>query len=337
MSAAPSVSVVVVVHAMREQAMRTLLSLSEAHQRGAEPGSWEVVVVENRSAECLDPAAVAALPGTFRYHLRDEAGVSPVAALNAGLALARASMVGVMIDGARLVTPGVIALVQQAARLDPASVVAVPGYQIGPAMQHLDPGHDAARDTALLAQAGWPQDGYGVFRVASMSWANQNGIVRAWIECNCVFLPRALLDAIGGADPRFDLPGGGAVNLWLWHRAVHLRRGPLVVLPGEGSFHQVHGGVTTSARADRDALMDRILGQLNDILGEPFAAPEAPATLLGPVPPEAAPFLQFSGERLVRFARRTRGPHLVDLAFDTPVGDARARRREAAPPPSPAS
>ena len=39
-------------------------------------------MVENRSAHCLDAAAVAALGSQFRYFLRDEAGVSPVPAVN---------------------------------------------------------------------------------------------------------------------------------------------------------------------------------------------------------------------------------------------------------------
>ncbi len=66
-------SIVVVVHDMGVQAMRTLRSLAPDYQRGVRAEEYEVIVVENRSARCLDAAAVAALPGQFRYVLRDEA------------------------------------------------------------------------------------------------------------------------------------------------------------------------------------------------------------------------------------------------------------------------
>jgi hypothetical protein len=287
----PKVSVVVIVHAMRRQAMNTLHSLSAGYQQGVAPEDYEVVVVENRSADTLDPAEVAALPGRFRYLLRDEPGVSPAAAINAGIALARGEVVGLMIDGARLVTPGVLGLVLMAGRIDAGAVVAVPGYQIGRMVQHLDPTHDEATDRALLAQAGWPASGYGVFRVSSISWANRSGWLRPFMECNCLFVPRDILRDGGDADERFDLPGGGALNLHIWRRAVLHPRARLVVLPGEGSFHQAHGGVTTAARPDHDALLATIRNQLNEIAGEPFASPDVAPLLLGGVPPEAAPFL----------------------------------------------
>jgi hypothetical protein len=323
--AAPKLSVVVVVHAMRRQAMNTLHSLSVGYQRGVRAEDYEVVVVENRSAENLDPAEVEALPGRFRYSLRDEPGVSPAAAINAGLALARGEVVGLMIDGARLVSPGVLELVLMAGRMDAGAVVAVPGYQIGPTMQHLDPAHDEAADRALLAQAGWPASGYGVFRVSSMSWANQGGWLRPFMECNCLFAPRAILRDGGDADERFDLPGGGALNLHMWRRAVLHARARLVVLPGEGSFHQAHGGVSTTSRPDREAMLDKIRQQLDEIAGEPFAAPDVAPLLLGAIPPEAAPFLLFSAERFGRWSGKVRGPHLVEASFET--ARAAVRRR----------
>jgi hypothetical protein len=236
-----------------------------------------------------------------------------------------------MIDGARLVSPGVLELVLMAGRMDAGAVVAVPGYQIGPAMQHLDPAHDEATDRALLARAGWPASGYGVFRVSSMSWANQAGWLRAFMECNCLFAPRDILRDGGCADERFDLPGGGALNLHIWRQAVLHPRARLVVLPGEGSFHQAHGGVTTAARPDRDAMLEAIRRQLDEISGEPFAAPAVTPLLLGEVPPEAALFLLFSAERFGRWSRKVRGPPLVEASFETPREATRRRNPDRDP------
>ena len=76
----PLLSLVVVVFDMPVQAMNTLRSLSPSYQRAVTPGDYEVVVVENRSANMLDPAEVSALGGTFRYLRRDEDGQSPASA-----------------------------------------------------------------------------------------------------------------------------------------------------------------------------------------------------------------------------------------------------------------
>ncbi len=180
-----------------------------------------MIVVENRSARCLDAGAVAALPGQFRYLLRDEGGVSPAPAINAGLALVRGATVGLMIDGARMLTPGVVAGALAGTRAFGPALVAVPGYQLGPLPHHMAIGRTPAHDDRLLARIGWPEDGYRLFEVASMSLANRMGIFRPFMECNCLFAPAGVLAALGGADERFDLAGGGALNLWLWHRLAH--------------------------------------------------------------------------------------------------------------------
>ncbi len=121
------------------------------------------------------------------------------------------------------------------------------------------------------------------------------------MECNCLFAPADVLAAIGGADERFDLPGGGALNLWLWHRLAHWPGLPCVVLPGEGSVHQVHGGVTTSFDAEGyRARTEAFLAQLNAVLGEPFKAPDVPVSYLGAMPQAMAPFVTYSAERFKR-------------------------------------
>ena len=136
----PLLSIVVIVYDMPRQALNTLHSLAPRYQTRARVGDYEVIVVENRSQRTIDPAAVAALPRNFRYILRDEAGVSPAAAINEGFAAARGSHVGLMIDGARMVTPGVVEHVLMAVRITPDALVVVPGYHLGPDEQHLHEG-----------------------------------------------------------------------------------------------------------------------------------------------------------------------------------------------------
>jgi hypothetical protein len=50
--------------------------------------------------------------------------------------------------------------------------------------------------------------------------------------------------------PLFDQPGGGLLDMDTYVRACELPDAELVMLLGEGTFHQMHGGVTTSASAD---------------------------------------------------------------------------------------
>jgi hypothetical protein len=39
-------------------------------------------------------------------------------------------------------------------------------------------------------------------------------------ETNCLFMKRSLFEALGGADERFDYPGGGFLNLDIFKRAM---------------------------------------------------------------------------------------------------------------------
>ena len=89
-----------------------------------------------------------------------------------------------------------------------------------------------------------------------------------WARATRCSSRRELWAELGGLDERFVLPGGGRVNHDLYRRACALDGAQLVVLLGEGTFHQTHGGAATSgryAKADADA-------EYEALRGEPFAA-----------------------------------------------------------------
>src|SRR6202035_3850743 len=104
----PDLSVVVVVHDMAREAPRTLHSLSAAYQRDIAAGDYEVIVVDNGSSPPLGADVLAGLAGSFRLLRIDPAPASPAHAINRGLAEASGDIIGVMIDGARLATPGLV-------------------------------------------------------------------------------------------------------------------------------------------------------------------------------------------------------------------------------------
>ena len=293
LSQRPRVSVVVVVFRMRRQAMNTLHSLSTAHQRDVRSTDYEVIVVENTSDEMLDEASVAALGSNFCYLRRHETSMSPVPAINTGVAHARGRHVAIMIDGARMVTPGVIRGLLDAARLAASPVVAVPGYHLGDTLHSRVPaGYTADAEQAWLAELDWRSDGYRLFSRAVFSASCSNGFFMPMAESNCIGVPRRLFDRLGGFDTSFVTPGGGFVNLDFYRRAVLSSGTRLIVLAGEGAFHQFHGGASTAADHERSVAVMR--AEYIARRGADYTPPEVPGVILGTVPQSAAGFVQQS-------------------------------------------
>jgi glycosyltransferase involved in cell wall biosynthesis len=305
----PRVSVVVILYNISRESPRTLLSLSATYQRHIAPEDYEVIVIDNGSQPAVDPALISKMAGNFRLIRIDNAAPSPAAAVNRGLAEARGDIIGVMIDGARIASPGLLHFALQGAQLYDHAVVAALGWYLGRDLQRfaMRAGYDQAREDSLLASIGWPQDGYRLFEIATLDESSINGWLAPIAESNGLFLRRASWNLLGGVDERFDLPGGGLANLDTFRRAVELPDAQLVVLLGEGTFHQLHGGVATNVPAD--ALGDgwtRWESQYRAIRGRPYELPRPknPPTYLGTLP----------GPVLSRFVRAALHP----IARDTP-------------------
>ncbi|HVN83392.1 MAG TPA: glycosyltransferase family A protein [Candidatus Binatia bacterium] len=285
----PDVSVVVVVYNIPRAAPRTLLSLSASYQRDIDPDDYEVIVVDNGSNPPFDRSAIADLRGNFRLVRIDPAPPSPAHAINVGLAEAKGDVIGVMIDGARMVTPGLLHFARHGARLYERAIVATLGWYLGYDFQRwsMQAGYNETREDALLASIEWPRDGYRLFEIAALDESSVDGWLYPLQESNGLFLRRATWDALGGADERFDAPGGGFLNLDTFRRAVELPDARLVILLGEATFHQLHGGVATNAAVDRlrsDLVAYR--AQHQAIRGHDFkvAHPKSPPTYLGVLP-----------------------------------------------------
>lgn len=295
----PKVSVIVIAYRMAVQLENTLLTLAPEYQQGVGADDYEVIVLENDSGENLPAEKVAKLPGNFRYVLRQESAVSPVFAVNEGFDLARAPLVCLMIDGARMVSPGIISTALKAYAISSKAVVAVPGYHIGQEEQHLVAGtqDQLAYEQGLLHSVDWRANGYELFGISTFSGANRQGFLNPIMECNCIFASAASYEAIGRANTDFQLPGGGSINLHMYRSLGMLPGSEFFVLPGEGSFHQYHGGVTTSSYEEREAEIEKHRVQLHSYWPGGFHSLRREATLLGKVPHQARSFLQFSLQR----------------------------------------
>ena len=106
----PKLSVIVIGYNMARELPRTIRSLSPAMQRDIEPGDYEVILIDNGSTRPADQAELRGIMPSLVFHRMPEATVSPVPAVNYGLSIARGDLVGVFIDGARMASPGLLAL-----------------------------------------------------------------------------------------------------------------------------------------------------------------------------------------------------------------------------------
>lgn len=310
----PDVSVLVVVYNMSREAPRTLYSLSAAYQRNIAPDDYEVIVVDNGSTPPFDPKVIEGLSGNFRLIRIDDASPSPAPAINLGIAQARGEVIGVMIDGARIATPGLLHFAHHGARLYDKAVVATLGWYLGYDLQSwaMRAGYNQSREDDLLASIAWPQDGYRLFEIATMDESSFDGWLAPIGESNALFMLRGLWDMLGGMDERFDIPGGGFANLDIFRRAGDLPGAELVILLGEGTFHQIHGGAATNAPVENfPELLALWSSQYEAIRGCSFACPtlKNPPTYLGTLPRPA----------LARFVRAAIDPVSV-YGRETPLG-----------------
>jgi len=300
---APGLSVVVVFHDMGREAPRTLVTLSTAYQRGVAPGDYEVIAVDAGSTVPLAPEVVAAC-GPHARLLRVARRPSPAAAINAAVREARGAAVMVCIDGARMLSPGVVRHAIDAFRAWPDPLVATLAWHLGPKRQNdsMLEGYDQREEDRLLESVDWRRDGYELFRIAALAGSSAQGWFLPLAESNAVAVRRATFERLGGFDEAFRTPGGGFVNLD-FHRRACETVAPVVHLLGEGTFHQFHGGVATNVPR---AVHPRPLfeEEYERLRGRRFERPAALPVVLGAVPPQALPFL----ERSTAMLRAAGGP-----------------------------
>jgi hypothetical protein len=285
----PDVSVVVVAYNIPREIQRTLYSLSAAYQRHIDADDFEVIVVDNGSNPPFDPKALESLSGNFRLIRIEDAPPSPSMAINRGLAEARGKIVGVMIDGSRIVTPGLLHFARHGARLYDQAVVATLGWYLGYDFQSwsMECGYDHAREDALLDAIDWRHTGYRLFEIGAMDESSVDGWFQRIAESNALFLRREAWESLGGVDERFDGPGGGLVNLDAFGRALDLPEAKLVILLGEATFHQLHGGTNTNSPLDvQRRNWTRWSNEYATIRGRPYqpVQPKHAPTFIGTFP-----------------------------------------------------
>ncbi len=299
-------SVVVVIYNMRREAARTLHSLSRGYQQGVADLDYEVLVVENGSDDDqrLGAEYVESFGPEFRYlDMGADAKPSPTGALNRAVQVARGHAFGLMIDGAHVLTPGVLRFGMAGLRCYEPAIVATQQWYVGPGQQPVmaDKGYDENYEDGLFDAIEWPSDGYRLFEVSH--FIGDRDWFDGVLESNCLFVPRSLLEQVGGFDDSFSMPGGGYANLDLWERLGASPGVTMATILGEGSFHQIHGGTTTNDVAH------------DDRRSKIFAYGEHYEELRGRLLRGAAKSMHYVGSLAVDGARRTRSRRMTASAF----------------------
>ena len=218
----PEVSVVVVHYNMAREVPRTLASLSPARQRGIAAADYEVVLVDNGSSYELSDSVLAEFGGRLITKRIDAAPLSPARAANHGLACASGAVIGLVVDGARLASPGLVGGARRAATLADRPVITAPAFHLGPTphMRASETGYDQEAEDRLLATVDWQRDGYELFRISTPAGSAHRGLFGPMGESSSLFAWRETWNELGGLDERFVLPGGGLVNHDLYRRGA---------------------------------------------------------------------------------------------------------------------
>jgi len=272
MAKRPDLSVIVVFHNMTREAPRTLFTLSRQYQKNIEGLEFEVIALDNGSKSPLSSQLVESVGPEFKYEYFDTDSVSPVEAVNRGVALSQADHVVVLIDGAHMITPGVFAGAMRAFKVfDDAFVVTLPMH-LGPGLQNITitQGYTKAAEDASLASVDWKADGYKLFDIAGSVSGGNMGWFGLLLESSCFAIRKDTYLQLGGFDPKFVAPGGGLVAIDFFRQAVGDRAIEYVMLFGEASFHQLHGGVASNAPMDAHPWA-KFHQEYESIRGEPFA------------------------------------------------------------------
>ncbi|HMQ07308.1 MAG TPA: glycosyltransferase family A protein [Saprospiraceae bacterium] len=292
----PFISLVVIIYNMEREAPRTLYTLTPEYQN-RNPDSYEVLVIDNGSTTPFGKQRVEAMSKNFRYFYLNNAAPSPAYALNWGARHARGECLGFMIDGARMLSPGILYFTQKAFKAYKNPVINTLAFHLGEKIQKLAmlEGYNQQLEDILLDSVPWRENGYALFNISCFAGSSKYGWFAPIAECNCIFLRRTLFNQMNGFDEGFDLPGGGLVNLDFYKRAVTFKGAEPIMILGEGSFHQFHNGsMTGKVGEDSRKEMEKYRKQYLKLTGQEFEMPFIRYEYLGHTPSLSFKFMEES-------------------------------------------
>jgi glycosyltransferase involved in cell wall biosynthesis len=281
-------SIIINFYNNRREAMNSLHALTRAYQRDAAAIDFEVMAIDNGSTQPLTAAEVQAFGPEFHYRFVQTDSVSPAAAINAACRDARGDQLLVIIDGAHLLSPGIYALAQRAFAQFANPLLATVSFHLGPKQQNQSvlEGYNQQIEDSLLVRSGWKENGYRLYTIAGSFADPGMGWFGCAFEAGCFAMRKLDFLDLGGFDERFEARGGGLVALDFFQRAVARESGEYIMLLGEGSFHQFHGGVASNA-PKKEHPWAEFNAEYTRIRGKTFARVPRRPFYFGSIPNEA--------------------------------------------------
>ena len=282
-------SVVVISYNMQRELPRTLFSLSKEYQQGILKNDYEVLVVENGSTKALSPRTIKSFGTNFKYFHMPDPKPSPASALNFGASQAKGKYLGIIIDGARILSPGILRYALAGFKSFKNPLIYTLGWHLGYDVQNksIVKGYNQKIEDRLLKKIKWRENGYRLFDISTIAGNSKNGWFQNCNESNCFFLKKHSFIKIGGYDERFDKAGGGMCNHDFFHRACDIPDSDLVVILGEGTFHQIHNGIAANNPDFKEnKIIQEYRNQYQVIRGKPFSTPKKSINYVGHIPAE---------------------------------------------------
>jgi len=300
----PVLSIVVNLYNNRREAPNTLHSLTRSYQLDAKDIPYEVIALDNGSSQPLTDADVRAFGPEFEYRFVRTTSVSPAPAINAACRDAIGERLLVVIDGAHILSPGVLRLAHESFERFPSPFAVTVPFHLGPKIQNesVQEGYDQQVEDKLLASSGWKDNGYRLYSIAGAFADDSGGWYGQLFESGCFAIRKSDFLRLGGFEEAFTSPGGGLTSLDLFQRALLANGMDYVIMLGEGTFHQFHGGVATNASLT-DHPWERFHREYQGIRGHRYIRVPRKPKYIGTVPPEAAAIAEFSkkvGEEIWR-------------------------------------
>ncbi|WP_376695248.1 glycosyltransferase family 2 protein [Wenzhouxiangella sp. EGI_FJ10305] len=293
----PELSIVVIFHEMEREANRTLFSLSRKFQEYVEDVPYEVIAIDNGSKKQLGKGFVEPFGGEFRYEYFDTSSVSPAAAVNRGIRLAKGTYVAIIVDGARMASPGLVSRTLMSAKQLSEPAVFSLAWHLGDEVQNLSmlSGYNQSVEDELLESVNWKQNGRKLFDISVLAQSSGRGFFGGVpSEFSWICVRKALFATLGGFNEAFTSKGGGMVNHDFRNRLMMTPRIQPLMLLGEGVFHQFHGGVATNVPKERHPLREFRI-EYERIHGRPYEAASTPEPLyFGSMPKSALRFISNS-------------------------------------------